>query len=160
MDFNGISTHPPWTWFAHVASMFTGVRGSTRYKFLNGNALDALTSSAPIFGYDWSAVTAQPSFSGAVDFTGVLAPAATSESVRVINGTGQWEVLMPYYDNAKFWQPRWVGNLTSCWSERLDAFQCDPGVGADMVMFVAGGPDTAFVRFRRVPGIKGRIPDS
>jgi len=155
---NHLGLHPPWTWFAHYASMFVGVRGSTRYKFLTENISSGLTSSAAIQGYEYAEVVAAPSFGGATS-SAVLAYPAASENVRAIADTGQWEVTLPYYDSQKFWPYRWVGGLVNAFKQRQDTFSM-LSLGANVKCFVAGGPDSAFIRFRRTPGLIARAADT
>jgi hypothetical protein len=156
---NGLQLHPPWTWFAHYASLFVGVRGSMRWKFLSDAPSTAITSAVPGFSFDVATTAAQHSFTNSATPTGVLVPGATSEGVRVIGESGLWEVTMPYYDTMKFWPYRWVGSLGLANWQRTDIFQTLNWNGT-LTAFVAGGPDLALVRFRRTPALIARTSDS
>jgi len=150
---NGLATEPPWTWYSHYVSMFVGVRGSMRYKFTSSNS--GLTGMAPVFGTDYAAVTATSNYPQTATPAGVLSCAATTDLPMITATAGNYEVLIPYYSNAKYWIVRFSGLITDCYYQRLNAY-FTTATAQSANAYMAAGPDIALIRFRRVPGLVAR----
>jgi len=150
---NGNGAVPNWTWFAHYTMMFVGVRGSTRYKLIMGDASKIVVAGATNASDATSLTDHTPVYnqrSATLVDNGVVMNSNTGRGV---------EFTIPYYGFRKWNWTRFVQALTSIDpTVRQDVICIGPSantpVNADSAMlFSAGGPDTTVNRFRRTPTV-------
>jgi hypothetical protein len=159
------TTVPVWTWFGHYSQMYVGIRGSARWKIVDttsdGTAAYTMYSTSTwdlthnVTNYLFK--TANP-----LDFATLgtpAGPAAGSTHMPIqVPQEGCCEFLLPYYGNSKFESSHHIRNpgllVDAGWSDRWDVLGTSVGESATKMIFYAGGPDVAPVRFRRVPAMK------
>jgi len=159
---NGMGNAPVWTPFSHVASLFAGVRGSVRLKLMPNQIMNLSVRSL----FDQDVSTATVAGQGSVDWFGN--PTTITTSAVVNNGIGFYEaagsgehgveVLLPNYAENKLWVYRYQGQLTDSSRQREILVQTVAlqSTTTRCEISYAGGPDIAFIRFRRVPGVIAR----
>jgi len=154
---NGPQTQnrPQWTWLSHYASMFVGLRGSTRYKVVTTQPNRVIMMN-PVRAKE-NLLTAS-GFEPPGNHSAVITLGASASSLQNVGAGCGAEFLVPYYDIQKYWIYRWVANQLSGGTTRLDLLTVNPTVaGASNVdvlyYYVGGGPDIAPIRFRRTPAL-------
>jgi hypothetical protein len=152
----GTATNPYWTWFAHYASLFVGVRGSARYKFIcsePNSPVTGLAASYAIEDADYQTSTAPfDQFGNAVVYMEAVGVNTACLTVTPING----EVTVPNYMNQKFWPYRFTGQnlLSGNYRRDMHVFQAGPtGSIFPVFIYYAAGPDMAPIKFRRTPAV-------
>jgi len=154
---NGPQTQnrPQWTWFGHYASMFVGMRGSTRYKVLTTQPNRVVMMNPTRAKEGLLYATVHPPGSVVSD---VMTLGASQSSVQNVGAGCGAEFIVPYYDLSKYWNYRFVANQLSGGSTRLDVLTINPNpagaVTTDIFyVYAGGGPDIAPIRFRRTPAL-------
>jgi hypothetical protein len=127
--------YAPMTYYAYYSQLYTGLRGSTRYKLVGGTT-----------AVNW--------------YIGVFDPEPTSYGVHTDamdvqtatreNGV---EVTVPYYHKNKYLLAREYPIVYLSPGLRLDSLWPNVNPPGGTTLFVAAGSDTTVTRFRRVPGI-------
>jgi hypothetical protein len=151
---------PVWTWWGHYAAMFMGVRGSARFKTLSRSEMHAVGAYAGTLG-ESDFFSQHLTFSGQRDGGG---PASSFCAVQNTSIGSAVEYTLPYYHKEKYLRQRDVARVKNIGfpafssvdtQARFDYIifgQGDPANATPWAdVFYAGGPDVAFIRFRRTP---------
>lgn len=151
------------TWLGWYSAMFVGIRGSTRYKVLRGTT-EGMYGMSPGFWTDMG--TSAGNYTGygvdALETSGVGSTPVSdllNMGIQYTGPNGGCEFTLPYYCNKKYINTRIIpvletGTLVdpSTFELRSDFLHHSASWGGTLI-FQAGGPDIAPVRFRRVPAI-------
>jgi len=151
-NMNGVST-PSFCYLSWYAPLFTGVRGSVRWKVMPADEQATTILIAWPVGEWYGIANNSPTYNwGCASLWNYDSQSALSEQG---NGT-EW--LFPYYFSRKYINPR------ECWDPtvavgflrniRMNGVSSPNGTTGQLwPLFIAGGPDITANRFRRVPGL-------
>lgn len=149
-------------WFRHYALMYEGVSGSTRYKIFTTTVAGSQPSvfvTPEVYRPPSGLTISEPVIPVMTDFT-LVEPSDTGRAA---------EFTIPYYSNkysvpCRYWQVNSTriaanGNATLLRVDRITLRDATTlatctSANADFHVFTAGGPDSKFTMFRRVPGIQ------
>lgn len=137
---------PLWTYAGWYTAWFTGIRGSTRYKFPFNGITSVYASS--MWAYDEPYDTRF-----AIGSLPVL-----NNNVSAVSSSLGHEVVVPAASMVKYYQPRWQPDISvnqdKCSRRDIIALQAVATFNATSTLFVAAGPDITATRFRRTPGFR------
>jgi len=156
----------PWSFLAHYAVMFAGVRGSIRIKaFMNdprGLQNDGVPflASFPVYG------SVCKTSSGELTITGSYPP--MHGVVQSFSDTTGVEMSFPYSCQRKYYNPRIASAFDSSATNNERTICIKSGISQDYGLagpnanwFLAGGDDFTVTRYRRVPALfaAGIVPE-
>jgi hypothetical protein len=145
--FDGAAaTQAPWTWTGYYSVMFTGRRGSQRYKVTSAGPTITSIGMLSDFAQNHTLITnTSRAFTTSIQNVG-------SASIAIQNtNTGGAEFTVPYYDS-RLWRSCVYPDIVTSGSTRVD-YMVSPSSTGTFYVYVAAGPDTTMIRFRRTPGL-------
>lgn len=150
-DNPDIPDTPYFTYYGFYLAWFTGVRGSTRWKFGGAEANHPYIMGAV------PAVNAQGT-SVLQTVSTIFLPTPIVHSYAVAGGnTSAMEVTVPAYSTVKYYQPRGTNNVNSF--NRLTRYDFLAVLRPSSTnlsgwpLYTCAGPDVSVTRFRRTPGL-------